>query len=293
MEYYDLLNVKKNASPDEIKKSYRKLSMIYHPDRQNGNEEKFKEINKAYEILSDPEERKKYDNPFVSGINIPFGNDIFNMFFNGMPQDINNMNMNFDSSKFPNFNVFTNVSSNFLMKAQPIVKTLEITLTHAYEGINIPVEIERWIHQENNVKFTEKEKIYVNIPKGIDENEIIILKERGNIIQSKCKGDIKCFVKIKNDTDFKRDGLNLVYNKKISLKESLCGFSFVINHIDGKTYTINNFNGKIIHPHFKKQIPNMGMKRNASVGSLIIDFDVVFPTTLTEKQNDLIKEALE
>ena len=293
MEYYDLLNVKKNASPDEIKKSYRKLSMIYHPDRQNGNEEKFKEINKAYEILSDPEERKKYDNPFVSGINIPFGNDIFNMFFNGMPQDINNMNMNFDSSKFPNFNVFTNVSSNFLMKAQPIVKTLEITLTHAYEGINIPVEIERWIHQENNVKFTEKEKIYVNIPKGIDDNEIIILKERGNIIQSKCKGDIKCFVKIKNDTDFKRDGLNLVYNKKISLKESLCGFSFVINHIDGKTYTINNFNGKIIHPHFKKQIPNMGMKRNASVGSLIIDFDVVFPTTLTEKQNDLIKEALE
>ena len=87
--------------------------------------------------------------------------------------------------------------------------------------------------------------------------------------------------------------LNLVYNKKITLKESLCGFSFVINHIDGKTYTINNFNGKIIHPHFKKQIPHMGMKRNASVGSLIIDFDVVFPTSLTEKQNELIKQAFD
>ena len=291
MDYYKTLNVKKNATPDEIKKAYRKLSMIYHPDRQeSGNEDKFKEINKAYEILSNPEERKKYDNPFMSGVNMPSGNDIFKMFFNGMPQE---MNMNFNPSEFPNFNVFTNVTSNFLMKPSPIVKTLQITLTQAYEGINIPVEIERWIHQENNVKFTEKEKIYVNVPKGIDDNEIIILKERGNVIQSKSKGDIKCFIKIKNDTDFQRNGLNLVYNKKITLKESLCGFSFVINHIDGKTYTINNFNGKIIHPHFKKQIPHMGMKRNASVGSLIIDFDVVFPTSLTEKQNELIKQAFD
>lgn len=291
MDYYKTLNVKKNATPDEIKKAYRKLSMIYHPDRQeSGNEDKFKEINKAYEILSNPEERKKYDNPFMSGVNMPSGNDIFKMFFNGMPQE---MNMNFNPREFPNFNVFTNVTSNFLMKPSPIVKTLQITLTQAYEGINIPVEIERWIHQENNVKFTEKEKIYVNVPKGIDDNEIIILKERGNVIQSKSKGDIKCFIKIKNDTDFQRNGLNLVYNKKITLKESLCGFSFVINHIDGKTYTINNFNGKIIHPHFKKQIPHMGMKRNASVGSLIIDFDVVFPTSLTEKQNELIKQAFD
>ena len=291
MDYYKTLNVKKNATPDEIKKAYRKLSMIYHPDRQeSGNEDKFKEINKAYEILSNPQERKKYDNPFMSGVNMPSGNDIFKMFFNGMPQE---MNMNFNPSEFPNFNVFTNVTSNFLMKPSPIVKTLQITLTQAYEGINIPVEIERWIHQENNVKFTEKEKIYVNVPKGIDDNEIIILKERGNVIQSKSKGDIKCFIKIKNNTDFQRNGLNLVYNKKITLKESLCGFSFVINHIDGKTYTINNFNGKIIHPHFKKQIPHMGMKRNASVGSLIIDFDVVFPTSLTEKQNELIKQAFD
>ena len=291
MDYYKTLNVKKNATPDEIKKAYRKLSMIYHPDRQeSGNEDKFKEINKAYEILSNPEERKKYDNPFMSGVNMPSGNDIFKMFFNGMPQE---MNMNFNPREFPNFNVFTNVTSNFLMKPSPIVKTLQITLTQAYEGINIPVEIERWIHQENNVKFTEKEKIYVNVPKGIDDNEIIILKERGNVIQSKSKGDIKCFIKIKNNTDFQRNGLNLVYNKKITLKESLCGFSFVINHIDGKTYTINNFNGKIIHPHFKKQIPHMGMKRNASVGSLIIDFDVVFPTSLTEKQNELIKQAFD
>jgi DnaJ-class molecular chaperone len=291
MDYYKILNVEKDATPEEIKKAFRKLSMIYHPDRQGGNEEKFKEINKAYEILSNPEERKKYDNPFTSGINMPSGNDIFKMFFNGgMPQE---MNMNFNPGQFPNFNVFTNVTSNFLMKPPPIVKTLEISLTQAYEGINIPIEIERWIHQENNVKFTEKEKIYVNVPKGIDHNEIIILKERGNVIQSKCKGDIKCFIKIKNDTDFQRNGLNLVYNKKISLKESLCGFSFVIHHIDGKTYTINNTNGKIIHPHFKKQIPHMGMKRNASVGSLIIDFDVLFPNMLTEKQSDLIKQAFE
>ena len=87
MDYYKILNVEKDATPEEIKKAFRKLSMIYHPDRQGGNEEKFKEINKAYEILSNPEERKKYDNPFTSGINMPSGNDIFKMFFKRITLD--------------------------------------------------------------------------------------------------------------------------------------------------------------------------------------------------------------
>ena len=151
----------------------------------------------------------------------------------------------------PNIRIFRNgVPPHSLKKPTPIIKTLEINLSQAYTGYNYPLEIERWIKQEDNIKSVEKERIYVNIPSGIDENELIILRNKGNVLNDNLKGDIKCFVKIKNDTEFKRNGLNLILIKNISLKDSLCGFSFTINYIDGKQYTINNKNGKIINPGF-------------------------------------------
>lgn len=60
-DYYKILGVDKNASPDDIKKAFKKLAMQHHPDRQGGDEAKFKEINEAYQVLNDPEKRKRYD----------------------------------------------------------------------------------------------------------------------------------------------------------------------------------------------------------------------------------------
>ena len=89
--YYNILNVEENATSDQIKKSFRKMSMKYHPDKNNGDDQKFKEINEAYEILGDTDERKKYDfkrsgrgNPFMSA-NV-----------NGMPEMPNGINEMFN-----------------------------------------------------------------------------------------------------------------------------------------------------------------------------------------------------
>src|SRR6185312_5192315 len=60
-DYYEVLGVGKGASADEIKKAYRRLAVQYHPDKQGGSEEKFKELNEAYEVLKDAEKRKRYD----------------------------------------------------------------------------------------------------------------------------------------------------------------------------------------------------------------------------------------
>ena len=76
-------------------------------------------------------------------------------------------------------------------------------------------------------KQFENETIYIDIPKGIDENEIIIMKDRGNVINDTNKGEVKIFVKISNTTDFTRKGLDLFYKKTITLKEALCGLFLI------------------------------------------------------------------
>ena len=60
-DYYEVLGISKNASEDEVKKAFRKLAVKYHPDKEGGSEEKFKEINEAYEVLKDKQKRQRYD----------------------------------------------------------------------------------------------------------------------------------------------------------------------------------------------------------------------------------------
>ncbi len=101
-DYYEILGISKSASADEIKKAFRRAAVEHHPDR-GGDEAKFKEINEAYEVLKDPEKRKRYDQFGKAGvggssgagfggfnsqnINFDFGDlgfgDIFNSFFGG------------------------------------------------------------------------------------------------------------------------------------------------------------------------------------------------------------------
>jgi DnaJ-class molecular chaperone len=324
-DYYNVLGVDENAGQDEIKKAYRKLSLIHHPDKNPGNleaEAKFKQINEAYQVVGDENERKQYDmkrrSPF-GGIQQNHGhqdhagmnqmNDIFKMFFGGqMPQNeqgmggipgmggMPGMGIFQGMGGFPtgNVRVFRNgqpVDMNALNKPPPIIKNIVISLEQAYKGDHVPIQIERWLF-EGGIRKCETETLYIPIIKGIDDNEMIILREKGNILSSELKGDVKIVINIQNTTIFKRDGLNLQMEKDISIKESLCGFDFIIHHINGKQLRYTSDAGSPMKDGIVKVISGFGIERENNKGNLCIKFNVKYPEKLTAEQIMRLKEIL-
>jgi DnaJ-class molecular chaperone len=318
--FYNILEVPETASGEDIKKAYRRLSIINHPDKNKNNPDataKFQKINEAYEILGDQDKKKEYDltrnNPFFKMMGNPGQTpgqnpmeDIFASFFSGMPfggmpsfgpGGPVSFGPGPGANQFtPNIRIFHNgVPVNAqgfaqgMQKPTPIIKNIAVPIDKILTGTTIPVDIERWIIQDQNKVF-ENETIYVPVPKGMDEGEIIVLREKGNVVREDCKGDIKIFIKIENDTEFKRSGLDLLLEKTISVKEALTGFSFELKYITGKTYTITNNSGNIISHGYKKIIPNMGFSRDQHNGNLIICFTVKFPEKLTDEVMDQLKK---
>jgi len=313
--FYNVLGVNEKSTKEEIKKAYRSLQMKYHPDKNNGNEEAAimsRKINEAYEILGDDQKRQEYDNarnnpnPFMrmnskggGGGGDPHMEDILNMFFGGgagnpFGHPFGNPFGMPPGAKVHVFHGGAGVPMGFqqaISKPAPIMKTVSITMAQVLSGTTIPLEIERWVI-ENGIKVHENETIYVTIPQGIDENEMIILRDKGNTISENVKGDVKVCIKISNETEFKRSGLDLILEKKISLKEALCGFTFELNYLNGKSYTLNNNKGNIIPPGYKKLYPGMGLTRGEHKGNMIIHFHIEFPEKLTDEQIEKISNTL-
>ena len=304
--YYTILGVDEKSTKDEIKKAYRGLQMKYHPDRNQGNQDCInmtQKINEAYETLSDEQKRSEYDvirnNPFMkmgsngnmnmnmnmNNANVPL-NDIFNMMFGG-----GNLHNIPNGAKVHIFHGGNMNVQNALNKPVPLMKSLQINMSQVFTGVSLPLEVERWT-MENNTKVFEKETIYVDIPPGIDNNEMIVLRDKGNIISENCKGDVKVNILVQNNTAFKRSGLDLILDKKVTLKDALCGFTFNLDYINGKNYTLNNNKGSIVPPEYKKMYPGMGLKRGEHKGNMIIQFHVEFPEKLSIEQIDKLSEIL-
>ena len=335
--YYQILEVEKNASFDNIKKSYRKLSFLYHPDKNPSKEEEFKKINEAYEVLSDPQRRQEYDTNIRFSY---FGNDVDMDMGMGMDMNLGGSglglmggilegmlnsklnSMNRKKQQNPNsggieidniFKMFSNIPQSqhandfeniFMFSGPPDTSNMpnpgprapedlrvenSITFEESYFGCCIPIKISREIKNGKKI-YTEIEKVYLTIPQGVDNDEIITIKDKGNIIDG-LQGDVKVHLKVHPHDKFSRDGMNLIFKKEVSFKESLCGFDFVLEHINDKNMKLSSSRGNIIQNGDKKILKGLGFNRNDKQGDLIINFKVLHPPhKLTEEQLKLIDE---
>jgi DnaJ family protein B protein 4 len=329
--HYQVLGINQDASESEVRKSYRSLSLKYHPDRNPSEEagELFRKINEANEVLSDPEKRKQYDHDLKYGegsfmqqsemndinniINQMFGGGMGMGGFPGFPGfpgmggirvNMGGMNMGGFPGGMHNVRVFHNGQEvnvgdqdpfsqffSHMQKPEPLIKHVTISLEDAYKGMNLPVEIEK-VSVLRRIQSTEIETIYVDIPQGMNSGDTLLLPNMGNSVEGN-SGDLKIVLQIENTTKFVRNGLDLHYQVPISLKDALCGFSLEIKHLNGKVLSLNNKeNNTVIKPNHKKTVPNLGMVKGENTGNLVIEFLVEFPEELNREQIDRLREIL-
>lgn len=224
-DYYKILEVDKNATAEQIKKSYRRLAMTYHPDRNPGNkdaEEKFKEISEAYNVLSDAEKRKEFDSFFE-------GKKQTDDFYrknqtqkNTQKQDDDSFFSNFtgEYSEFFN-NFFQRVRNSNLLKGDDYKGKITITMQEAYSGSARIVNI-------------MGRKLRIKIQPGMKDDQMIKIPEQGyDSVSGGKRGDLYIRISIQPDPMFVRRGDELFTEIFVDIYTVLLGGTVQIKTLKG------------------------------------------------------------
>lgn len=316
-KFYNLLNISKNANKKDITKAFRKLAMKHHPDR-GGNEEEFKKYQKAYEVLSDDEKRKIYDEHGEEGLDSGISempSDIFS-FFNGNFNNNSNRKKHKKKGKNQIFNIKFTLEEiyNGCKKNIKLQKTIvkgKLKKCNSCNGKGIILELRRigsmQIQQQrtcphckgncekiiNETREKEIKKLEIFIDKGIEDKKKIVFHEEGDIYPGQTPGDIIIQINIKEHEIFKRINNNLLIEKTISLGEALIGVNFNLKHLDNRIINISS--KKIIFPNSFQLISNLGMPikdKFNEYGNLLINYKILFPTSLSDESKNKIKDLL-
>ncbi|CAI0462718.1 unnamed protein product [Linum tenue] len=331
-DYYNILKVDKSASEDDLKKSYRKLAMKWHPDKNPNNkkeaEAKFKQISEAYDVLSDPQKRAIYDQYGEEGLNdIPptgYGNgsngpnsrnaeDIFAEFFGSSPfgfgggatGGVGRSSSRFQSESgatagngmFDSNNMFrsegTTTTSTAPKKPPPVESKLPCTLEELYSGSTRKMKISRTVVDSHGRQAQETEILTIDVKPGWKKGTKITFPDKGNEQPNQLPADLVFVIDEKPHDVYKRDGNELMINRRVTLAEALGGTTASIDTLDGRTLSVPVTD--IISPGYELVVPREGMpiaKEPGNRGDLRIKFEVKFPTKLTTEQRAGLKRAL-
>jgi curved DNA-binding protein len=267
-DYYQILGVNRDVSPEDLKKAYRSLASKHHPDK-GGDTARFQEIQAAYDVLSDPGRRAEYDNPQPQGFQFQQGGvppgfeDIFSHMFGGNP---------FFGQGFG--------------QQRPRNRTLNLqttlTLEEAFYGKDLIASV--------TLPSGTEQTIEVRIPAGIQDGITLRLAGMGDdSVPGTPRGDIHLTVSISGNSKFRREGDDLHYDLQLNCIDAILGTSVEVTTIDGKTLSINippgTQHGSIM------SVPGYGMPMmndNRFKGRMMINLKIVIPKFITEEQKAVL-----
>jgi curved DNA-binding protein len=288
IDYYKILGIDKNATQEEIKKTYRRLARKHHPDlnpNDKNAKSNFQKINEANEVLSDPEKRKKYDQ---------YGKDWKNAEqFEKAQQNQEPSSGSYSTEysgtqfegDFSDFfkSMFGDASGTFRgrqvkYRGEDYTAELHLNLSDAYETHKQTLTI-------------NGKKIRISIPAGIDNGQTIkIAGHGGQGINNGPNGDLYITFLIANDPKFKRLGNNLFTKVDLDLYKAVLGGEITIDTLNGKVrlkVRPETQNGS------KIKLKGKGFpvyKKEGQFGDLYVTFSIVIPKNLTGKQKELFTE---
>lgn len=300
--YYDVLGVKENATAEEIKKVYRKLARDYHPDRNPDKpnaEERFKEIQEAYSVLSDEQKRAAYDrqrkNPFggfggfstrnggrfyraPDGTYVRYDTDTPGGAFEGddLFGDLGGVG-DFFSRIFGGDSGAAGSAER--ARARDVETTVRLSFDEALRG------------GKTDVVLPDGETVRLKIPKGVRTGFKIRLRDRGRSGPGGRRGDLYVTFEVTPDARFRREGNDLYLTEAISALEAMLGTTRNITNAYGTQIKLSIPAGT--QPGAKLRLKEQGIRTEKRVGDLYVEVDVQIPEHLTPRQRDILREAAE
>lgn len=288
-DYYKVLGVDKKASQAEIKKAYRKLAVKYHPDKNPDDkaaEEKFKEINEAYEVIGDPESRQQYDElganwkQYQQGGGQQWqGGPGQGFHFEGDPSEM------FGEGGFYDFfqNIFGGAGgrrSSYAgsYKGQDYQSDITLTLEEAYHG-------------SERILQLDGKKIRIKTKPGTSDGQTLRIKGKGAPgVQGGPAGDLYLNIHVKNHHLYQRKGNDLQQDLNIDLFTAVLGGKVQVNTFSGPvkiSIQAGTQNGKVLRLS-GKGMPVYGKKDR--FGDMLVKINVRIPKNLTDEEIELYKK---
>ncbi|XP_020232006.1 dnaJ homolog subfamily B member 1 [Cajanus cajan] len=329
MDYYNILKVNRNASDDDLKKAYKRLARIWHPDKNPDNkteaEAKFKRISEAYDVLSDPQKRQIYDlygeealksgqvpppphsssssssrafhhhrhNPPPSfRFNPRDADDIYAEFF-GPDDAAASASASASSRRDAFFRTSNAFGGGGARKAAAVENTLPCSLEELYKGVKKKMKISRNVFDAFGKSRNVEEILTIEIKPGWKKGTKITFPEKGNQEPGVIPADLIFVVDEKPHALYRRDGNDLVINQEITLLEALTGKTLDLITLDGRSLMIPLTD--IVKPGAEVVVSNEGMpisKEPGRKGNLRIKLDVKYPSRLTAEQKSDLRRVL-
>ncbi len=282
--HYETLGVAENASPEDIKKAYRRLASKHHPDK-GGDNAQFQNIQVAYDTLSDPQRRQQYDHERKFGARGPGGAQ-FHWHHNGA-DGFQEMNIADIFSRF-GFGAGSPFGQPFHHHHQAQRKNKDLK-------IEIPIPLVSTLEEQKktvSVQTTNGERttVEVTIPRGITNGTVIKYANLGdNLFNTLPRGDLYVHINVHNADGYVANGIDLYTQINVNCLLAITGGQVAVNGLDGKSFMLNLPQGT--QPGVKFRLTGQGLYQlnSENRGDLFVEMAITIPRDLSAEQLEIIR----